>query len=593
MENDHINIIAKELALQIKQVQAAGLLLEEGATVPFVARYRKEMTGSMDEVAIMAVRDRMEQLKELDKRRETVLESIQSQGKLTEQLKAKVIAAATMTELEDIYLPYKPKRRTRATIAKEKGLEPLAKRIFEQENFAVAQTAAEYVDKEKKVETPEDALAGSRDIIAEWISEDQQLRQSMRQLYWEYGQFVCKVATGKEEEGIKYKDYYDWQEPVSDTPSHRVLAMRRGAKEKFLSLRVTVPNEDATEKIEQQVIKADNEAAAQVKLATADCFKRLLSLSMETEIRLETKKKADDYAIGVFAANLRELLLSSPLGQKKMLAVDPGFRTGCKVVCLNSQGKLMHDDVIYPHSGANQQTQAGEKVKQLCKKYEIEAVAIGNGTAGRETEEFFKRLELGNNVAVVMVNESGASVYSASEAAREEMGDYDLTVRGAVSIGRRLMDPLAELVKIDPKSIGVGQYQHDVDQTMLKNSLDDTVVSCVNSVGVEANTASKQLLTYVSGVGPQLAVRMVQYRDENGAFKTRKDLKKVSGLGDKTFEQCAGFLRIQGGDNPLDGSAVHPESYAVVDTMAKDIGCTVAELMKDKALRDKIDLSNT
>ncbi len=590
MNGQHIVTIVKELSLKVKQVEATAQLLEEGGTVPFIARYRKEVTGSLDEVAITAIRDRLDQLAELDKRRDAILESISTQGKLTDQLKEKIEAAGAMSLLEDLYLPYKPKRRTRASIAKDKGLEPLAAIIFEQGSTAPGAEAEKYIDKEKGVEDISGALAGARDIIAEWISEDQGAREKMRRLYWERGEFVCKVATGKEDEAIKYKDYFDWTEPVAAAPSHRVLAMRRGAREKMLTLRAVVDEAAAVELIESLFVKSDSETATEVKLAVADGFKRLLSLSMETEVRLETKKRADQEAIKVFAENLRQLLLSSPLGQKSVLALDPGFRTGCKLVCLDGQGKLLYHDAIYPHSGGRGAVEAAEKVQKLCDQYKIEAIAIGNGTAGRETEEFVRKLSLGSDVAVVMVNESGASIYSASEAGREEFGDYDLTVRGAVSIGRRLMDPLAELVKIDPKSIGVGQYQHDVDQALLKNSLDDTVMSCVNNVGVEVNTASKQLLTYVSGMGPRLAGQVVKYRDENGPFADREELKKVSGLGAKTFEQCAGFLRIRGGANPLDRSAVHPESYGIIDAMSGDLSCSVSDFIGDSGMRNKIDL---
>ncbi|MCF7958415.1 MAG: RNA-binding transcriptional accessory protein [Phycisphaerae bacterium] len=591
MNEQHVIRIAQELGVKVMQVSAVAGLLDEGGTVPFIARYRKEATGSLDEVAITAVRDRLDQLKELDKRRESILETIAGQGKLTDELKTKINAAETMTVLEDLYLPYKPKRRTRGTMAKEKGLEPLARLIFDQEGtIDPAVEAAAFINKEKDVETVADALQGARDIMAEWVSEDQAAREAMRKLYWNKGEFVTKVATGKEEAGIKYKDYYDWQEPVAKAPSHRILAMRRGAKEKFLTLRVLVPEEMAIDLLERQFIKTEGAAAEQIRLTIADSFKRLLALSMETEIRLETKKLADEEAIKVFVENLRQLLLSSPMGQKRVMALDPGFRTGCKLVCLDSQGQLLFNDAIYPHNGQHKEPEAGVKVMALCQKYNIEAIAVGNGTAGRETGAFLRKLGLPPEITIIMLRENAASVYSASEVAREEFGQYDLTVRGAVSIGRRLMDPLAELVKIDPKSIGVGQYQHDVDQNHLKVSLDDTVMSCVNNVGVEVNTASKQLLNYVSGVGPNLAERIVGYRNENGPFGSRKDLMKVTGLGAKTFEQCAGFLRIRNGANPLDGSAVHPESYAIVEQMAADVGCTVAELVGNDQSQLNIDL---
>ncbi|MBZ0154844.1 MAG: RNA-binding transcriptional accessory protein [Alphaproteobacteria bacterium] len=590
MNEVHIVVIAKELSLSPKQVRATALLLEEGATVPFISRYRKEVTGSLDEVVITAIRDRLAQLDELDKRREAILTALEERGQLTDELKEKILAAETLAVLEDIYLPYRPKRRTRATIAREKGLEPLAEIVFAQDERDPAAEAAAFVDAEKGVETVEDALAGARDIIAEWVSEDQSARAQMRQLYTARGVFLSKVIKGKEEEGIKYKDYYDWEEPVSKTPSHRVLAMRRGEKEGFLVLRVIPPEEEALAVLERLFVKGHSPSSQQVKMAAHDSYKRLLSLSMETEIRLATKEKADEEAIRVFAENLRQLLLASPLGQKRVLAIDPGFRTGCKVVCLDRQGKLVHTDTVYPHQSERLTTEAASKLGGLCEQFQIEAIAIGNGTASRETESFVRSLGLPRTIQVVMVNESGASIYSASETAREEFPDHDVTVRGSVSIGRRLMDPLAELVKIDPKSIGVGQYQHDVDQGALKRSLDDVVISCVNRVGVEVNTASKHLLTYVSGLGPQLASNIVAYRNENGPFHSREELKKVSRLGPKAFEQAAGFLRIRDGENPLDSSAVHPESYSIVESMARDMGCSVADLMRDESLRKKISL---
>ena len=592
MSVEYISVIAKELKITEAQCKAVISLLEEDATVPFIARYRKEATGSLDEVVITAIRDRLVQLTELDKRREAVLESIEKQGKLSDELKKAILAAETMSKLEDIYLPYKPKRRTRATMAKEKGLEPLAELIFEQSEFDVEAKAEEFVDAEKKVETADDALAGARDIIAEWISEDATAREKMRELYVKAGYFSCKVLPDKEEEAIKYKDYYEWQEPICSAPSHRILAMRRGANEKFLLLRVLVDEEVATKLLEKLFVKSDNAASQQVKLAGEDCFKRLLCMSMATEMRLETKKRADGEAIKVFADNLKELLMASPLGQKNIMALDPGFRTGCKLICLDSQGKLVFNDTVYPHTGQRQAAGDAEKIKMLCEKFSIEAIAIGNGTAGRETQQYINDIGLDKKIIVAMVNESGASIYSASQIARDEFPDYDLTVRGSVSIGRRLMDPLAELVKIDAKSIGVGQYQHDVDQTMLKSSLDDTVASCVNKVGVEVNTASKELLGYASGIRAGLAKKIVEYRNSNGAFASRDSLKKVSGMGDKTFEQCAGFLRIHSGANPLDSSAVHPESYAVVEKMASDLDCSVGELVADKKLQNKIELND-
>jgi len=587
----HISIIAKELAIKPSQVKAVADLLDEGATVPFIARYRKEATGSLDEVAITAIRDRIEQLSELDKRREAIFKSLEERGLLTDELKEKIGGAESLTVLEDIYLPFRPKRRTRATVAKEKGLEPLAARIFEQEEMDIEAEAAAFVDAEKGVASVEEALAGARDIIAEWVSEDLQARERMRELFAAKGIMRSKVISGKEEEGIKYKDYYEWEEPVAKAPSHRVLAIRRGENEGVLILRILPPEDKALRMLESIFLKGSGLAQEQVKAAVHDSYKRLFSASMENEFRLTAKKRADAEAIRVFVENMRQLLLSPPLGRKNVLAIDPGFRTGCKMVCLDRQGKLLHNDTIYPHFSDKGIEEAARKIRDICGRFGIEAIAIGNGTAGRETESFIKGLDLPEEIKVVMVNESGASIYSASEVAREEFPDHDVTVRGSVSIGRRLMDPLAELVKIDPKSIGVGQYQHDVDQTALKKSLDDVVVSCVNRVGVEINTASKQLLTYVSGLGPQLAKNIVEYRNENGPFRSRQELRKVSRLGPKAFEQAAGFLRIRDAENPLDGSAVHPESYHIVDAMARDIGCSFVDLMKDEGLRKNIDLS--
>lgn len=589
MNSTHIDTIAQELSLAPKQVHATAALLEEDATVPFIARYRKEMTGSLDEVAITAIRDRLAQLVELDRRRETVLKSIADQGKLTDELKAKILAADSLTVLEDLYLPYKPKRRTRATIAKERGLEPLAQRIWEQGDCDPLAEAAAYVDPEKQLPSVDEVLAGARDIMAEWVSEDQQARARLRELFLEKGTFQSEVIPGKEADGVKFSDYFAWEEPVATAPSHRILAMRRGEKEEFLTFRVLVSEDDALRMLERLFVKSTNPASQQVKLAVHDSYKRLLGPSIETEVRLLTKKRADDAAITVFADNLRQLLLAAPLGQKNVLALDPGFRTGCKVVCLDRQGKLLLNTTIFPHQSEREASEAGKTVRTLCEKLAIEAIAIGNGTAGRETEAFVRKLDLPRSIAVVMVNESGASIYSASEVAREEFPDHDVTVRGSVSIGRRLMDPLAELVKLDPKSIGVGQYQHDVDQSALKNRLDDVVMSCVNSVGVEVNTASQQLLTYVSGLGPQLARNIVEYRDAKGPFPSRAKLLKVPRLGPKAFEQAAGFLRIRDAENLLDASAVHPERYAVVETMAKDVGCGVGDLLRNEHQRAKID----
>jgi uncharacterized protein len=590
MNEAHISKIAQELSLTPKQVHATADLLNEGATVPFISRYRKEATGSLDEVAITAVRDRLSQLMELDKRREAILKSLEERGQLTDELKEKILSAETMVVLEDIYLPYRPKRRTRATVAKEKGLEPLSQRLFAQEDMDPLTEAAAFVDSEKGVDSAEDALSGARDIIAEWVNEDQTARARMRDLYSTKAVFKSNVIPEKEADGSKYKDYFNWEEPVSTAPSHRILAMRRGENEGFLTLRVLPPEEGALDILDGLFVKGEGPASQQVKMSVHDSYKRLLSPSMETEIRQATKKQADEEAIRVFVENLRQLLLAPPLGQKNVLAIDPGFRTGCKVVCLDRQGKLLHTDTIYPLQSEKAAADARSKILEMCERFRIEAIAVGNGTAGRETETFIRSLDLSKNIQVVMVNESGASVYSASVVAREEFPDQDVTVRGAASIGRRLMDPLAELVKIDPKSIGVGQYQHDVDQGALKSSLDDVVVSCVNRVGVEVNTASKQLLTYVSGLGPQLAKGIVEHRNESGPFRSREELKKVPRLGPKAFEQAAGFLRISEGENPLDRSAVHPESYPIVDTMATDLGCSVLDLMHDEKLREKIDL---
>ena len=593
MSLEHVIKIASELSLRPQQVTATAELLEDGATIPFIARYRKEVTGSLDEVAVTAIRDRLNQLKELDDRRQSIIKSLEERELLTDELKEKIMQAETLAVLEDIYLPYRPKRRTRATIAREKGLEDLAGMIFAQDPAVDPAAQAEaFVDAGKGVESVEDALAGARDIIAEWISEEQTARAMIRGLFSEKGLFQTKVVKDKEEEGRKYEDYFDWNEPVAKAPSHRILAMRRGAREGFLRLQITVSEEQALQMLEGLFVKGHSACSAQVKEAVIDGYKRLLSPSMETEILAATKLRADEEAIKVFAENLRQLLLAPPLGQKNVLAIDPGFRTGCKVVCLDRQGQLKHSDVIFPFQSEKLAVSEAAKIASLCAQFEIEAIAIGNGTASRETEAFIRGIKLAGNIPVVMVNESGASVYSASQVAREEFPNEDVTVRGAVSIGRRLMDPLAELVKIDPKSIGVGQYQHDVDQSMLKQSLDDVVISCVNSVGVEVNTASRQLLMYFSGLGPQLAQNIIDYRNENGPFKSRQQLKKVHRLGAKAFEQAAGFLRIRDSVNPLDSSAVHPESYHVVDAMAADAGCSVADLMKDKSLRMKISLQN-
>ena len=591
MQLDYTKAIATELNIKSVQAKATIALLDDDATVPFISRYRKEATGSLDEIQVTAIRDRLLQLRELDKRREAILKSLDDRELLTDELKEQIDNASTMSELEDIYLPYKPKRRTRATIAREKGLEPLANFLFNQPDDDIFKEAEKFIDEEKEVLTSDDALAGARDIIAEWVSEDTFIRSELRFLFAQKGILTSNVIKGKETEGEKYKDYFEWTEPIIKTPSHRLLAIRRGEAESILSMHVTPPEADALEILETEYLVKKNQAAEQVRTAIHDSYKRLLTPSMETEVRTETKKSADTEAIKVFADNLRELLMSPPLGQKNIIAIDPGFRTGCKVVCLNKQGKLIDNTTIYPTGSEKQLNQAGETIKALVKKYDTEIIAVGNGTAGRETVQFVKELQLGSHITVEMVNESGASIYSASQVARDEFPDYDLTVRGSVSIGRRLMDPLAELVKIDAKSIGVGQYQHDVDQSSLKQGLDDTVISCVNSVGVEVNTASKQLLTYVSGLGPQLAQNIIDQRNESGPFKSRKELQKVKRLGPKAFEQAAGFLRVADSKNPLDSSAVHPESYHIVDQMAKDLQCKLIDLMQNEELQKKIKIS--
>ena len=589
MNENHLLKITQELNLKPRQVVATAVLLDDGSTVPFIARYRKEATGELDEVQITAIRDRMQQLAELDTRRESILASLKERNLLTTELQVKIDAAETVTTLEDIYLPFRPKKRTRAIIARERGLEPLADQLWAQDPALDPRKAAEpFVDEAKEVKTVDEALAGARDIIAEKITEDAAARAQMRELYLTKGTLKSKVMSGKEEEGAKFKDYFDWSEPAAKAPSHRILAIRRGEKEEFLFSRLTPPEEDALSLLERLFVKGKSPAANEVKAAAHDGYKRLLAFQMEGEARIHFKKKADEEAIRVFAENLRELLLASPLGRKNVLAIDPGFRTGCKIVCLDKQGKLLVNEVVYIEQSSRATLEAAEVILALFKKYAIEAIAIGNGTAGRETEAFVRKLKL--PVPIIMVNESGASIYSASEVAREEFPTQDITVRGAVSIGRRLMDPLAELVKIDAKSIGVGQYQHDVDQNALKRSLDDIVVSCVNGVGVELNTASKQLLSYVSGLNSQIAANIVAHRNERGPFRSRAELLGVTRLGPKAYEQAAGFLRIRDGSHPLDASAVHPERYALVDRMAADLGCSVPDLMRDAALRQKINL---
>jgi len=583
--------IAAQLGITDKQVIATIALLDEGGTIPFISRYRKEMTGSLDEVFIANIRDEVERLRTLDLRREAILKSIRLQEKLTPELEEKILEAQTMSRLEDLYLPFKPKRRTRATIAREKGLEPLAQLLFAQTRFDVSAEVAKYLDASKEVHDAEEALEGARDIMAEWINENTEARDKIRQLFRNKAVIRSRIMGGKEEEAAKFKDYFEWEEPLMSCPSHRLLAMRRGEKEDFLSIDIAPPEQDAFGILTQLFVKSANGASEQVRLAAEDSYSRMMQVSIETEMRLVTKQVAEEKAIQVFADNLRELLLSAPLGQKIVLALDPGFRSGCKLVVLDKQGKLLEHTVIYPHEPQRQMRESESVLLALCMKYNVESIAIGNGTAGRETETFVRSLKtLPKDISVIMVNESGASVYSASEAARDEFPDEDVTVRGSVSIGRRLCDPLAELVKIDPKAIGVGQYQHDVDQNNLKKKLDEVVESCVNGVGVELNTASKQLLTYVSGVGAAVAQNIIDYRNKNGPFKTRKDLLHVPRMGEKVFEQSAGFLRISNGSNPLDKSAVHPESYHIVERMTQDLNCKLEDLMADKELRRKIVL---
>jgi uncharacterized protein len=591
MTKSHAQKISAELTLSDFQVKAVADLLNDGATIPFIARYRKEATGSLDEVTITSIRDRLQQLAELDLRKESILNSLEQNGHLTQELHADVLAAQTLAELEDLYLPYRPKRRTRAMVAREKGLEPLARLLFDQCGTDPQTAAKDFVDSEKAVKTIAEALAGARDIIAEFINEDQAARAKLRKLFFSRAIIRSRVAAGKAAQGTKYRDYFDWQEAAATAPSHRILAMRRGEKENILNMSILPPEDEALKILENIFIKGNQADSAEVQTAIHDSYKRLLCRSMETEIRLAIKSRADIEAIKVFSENLSELMLTPPLGAKRVMGIDPGFRSGCKLVCLDPQGKLDHHDTIYPHTSKRQYAQAARLVRDLVSRYQIEAIAIGNGTAGRETETFIKDLDLPARTQVVMVNESGASIYSASEAARREFPDLDLTIRGAISIGRRLMDPLSELVKIDPKSLGIGQYQHDVDQTALKESLDDVVISCVNRVGVEVNQASVQLLTYISGLGPQLAKNIVTYREQNGPFVSREQLKLVPRLGPKAFEQSAGFLRIRNAENPLDASAVHPESYHVVYAMARDLDCTVVDLMQIPGKRKKIDIS--
>jgi protein Tex len=583
-----ISLIANSLQLTEKQVRNTIQLLYEGATIPFISRYRKEMTDGLDEVQIGDIKEQYDKLCELAKRKLAVLKSIEEQNKLTDELKARIDNCWKITELEDIYLPYKPKRRTRAEIAREKGLEPLAKMLMKQQSNDVVRMAQPFI--KDKVENVEDALAGARDIMAEWINESEAARNSIRQIFAREAVISSKLIKGKEDEAQKYRDYFDMSEKLARCSSHRLLAMRRGESEGFLRVNITPEDEHCLEKLDRIFVKGETESAEQVADAVTDAYKRLLKPSIETEFAVESKSKADLEAIRVFAENLRQLLLAPPLGQQRVLGIDPGFRTGCKVVCLDSQGNLLHNETIYPHPPVNESQQAMRKVQKMVEAYDIHAIAIGNGTAGRETEQFIQNTRFDREVKLFVVSENGASIYSASKIARDEFPDYDVTVRGAVSIGRRLMDPLAELVKIDPKSIGVGQYQHDVDQSQLKKALDQTVENAVNRVGVNLNTASKHLLTYISGLGPQLAQNIVDFRAENGAFKSRKQLMKVPKMGAKSFEQSAGFLRIPNGENLLDNSAVHPESYGIVEAMAKDLNVDVKELIQNKELKKTIDL---
>lgn len=582
------SLISKALGIPARQVEKTMGLLDEGATIPFISRYRKEVTGGLDEVQIGDINDHYGKLKEVSKRKETILASIDEQGKLTPELKKRIETSWDSTELEDIYLPYKPKRQTKAEIARKKGLEPLASLLMLQTAQDSTKAASPYVKGE--VKDVREALQGARDIIAEWVNEDEQARNTVRNSFSRTAVISSKVVKGKEEEGSKYRDYFDFSEPLNRCSSHRLLALRRGEAEGFLRVSISPDAEGCIERLNRRFVKGRSDASAQVEEAVGDSFKRLLKPSIETEFANLSKMKADEEAIRVFSENLRQLLLSPPLGQKRVLGVDPGYRTGCKVVCLDAQGNLVHNEAIYPHPPQNEKGKAASKVAQLVSTYAIDAIAIGNGTASRETEQFITGIRYDRKVQVFVVSENGASVYSASKIAREEFPEYDVTVRGAVSIGRRLMDPLAELVKIDPKSIGVGQYQHDVEQGALKKSLDQTVESCVNLVGVDVNTASKHLLTYISGLGPTLAQNIVNYRAEHGPFASRRELLKVPRMGEKAFEQSAGFLRITSGKNPLDNSAVHPESYSIVEQMAKDLNCTVSELIANKELKKKLNL---
>lgn len=585
-----VSLIAGNLQLTEKSVLHTMQLIDEGSTIPFISRYRKEMTGGLDEVQIAAISDQYDKLREITKRKETILKTIEEQEKLTPELKKRIDSCWNLTELEDIYLPYKPKRRTRAEIARENGLEPLAGMIMKQNVSQLQKLAAPYVS--DKVKSTDDALAGASDIIAEWINENEQARNAIRRIFSYEAIISSKVIKGKEEEGQKYRDYFEMTEKLSKCSSHRLLAMRRGEAEGILRIAIAPDEDKCLERLDRLFVKVDNDAGDFVYNAAKDAYKRLLKPAIENEFAAESKLKADNEAIRVFAENLRQLLLAAPLGEKRVLGIDPGFRTGCKLVCLDAQGNLVHNETIYPHPPQNEFVQSGRKLQKLVEAYQIEAIAIGNGTAGRETEQLVQQTRFDRQVQVFVVSENGASIYSASKIARDEFPEYDVTVRGAVSIGRRLMDPLAELVKIDPKSIGVGQYQHDVDQTLLKKSLDQTVENAVNKVGVNVNTASKHLLMYISGLGPQLAANIVEFRVQNGPFKSRKELMKVPKMGAKTFEQCAGFLRIPDSNNPLDNSAVHPESYAIVEKMASNLHVKVDQLIRNQELIKSIDLKS-
>ena len=589
IETKHLNLIQGKTSLPYKGIENTIKLLNEGATIPFISRYRKELTGSLDEVQVAAIADQYKRLLDLEKRKETIIAAIEEQGKMTEALMKRIVECYDPIELEDIYLPYKKKKKTRAMIAIENGLEPLAKKIMQQDYIDVQNEASKYIN--DKVPTANDALAGAKDIIAEWVNENELARNKIRYVFSKSAVISTKLVKGKEIEGSKFKDYFEFSESLNKCPSHRILAIRRGEDEGFLRMTISPPD-DPLPVLNQLFVKEQNDAGAVVKEAIADAYKRLMEPSIENEFRNLSKEKADQEAIKVFVDNLRQLLLEAPLGQKRVMGIDPGFRTGCKVVCLDSNGDLLHNTTIYPHQPQSDTSKASKDIVYLCELHSIDAIAVGNGTAGKETVSFLMKIGLPSDVQIFMVNESGASIYSASEVAREEFPSHDLTVRGAVSIGRRLMDPLAELIKIDAKSIGVGQYQHDVDQSELRKSLDLTVESCVNKVGVNLNTASKNLLTYISGVGPSLAQNIVKYRSEIGKYTSRQQLKKVPRLGDSAYEQCAGFLRIKDGSNPLDNTAVHPESYHIVEKMAKDLGVDIQTLINDKESRSRIKLQD-